>query len=214
MSFYRSATIPAATVSTADEIVRLTEDCVAKLLAEGTAALAASTPGFDHLDEPPLPAPDPGKKLSAGIVLVDSQGRLTIREPTNHFGGYEWTYAKGRLDPGETARQTAHRELFEETGLRGRIIGLLGDFGGDTSVTRLYLAVRTGGVETLSDETQAIETVDPLTALERFNRQRDKDALVRLIELAASAADWTWKLGGESRRCRTSTAASDRTRAA
>jgi hypothetical protein len=46
--------------------------------------------------------------------------------------------------------------------------------------------VRTGGVETLSSETQAIKTIGAFTALELLNVQRDKDMLLRLrlIEIA------------------------------
>ena len=206
VTFYEAAVAPAAgganpATAPADEIVPATEGCVQRLLADGVAALAASTPAFDESDEPVLPPPGPGKKVSAGIVPVDEQGRLTIREPTNHFGGYKHTFAKGRLDPDETPRQAAHRELFEETGLHARIVGLVGDFDGDTGVTRLYVGVRAGGVETLSAETQAINTVGPLTALDMLNRQRDKDALLRLIEIAASAVDWTWPLVDENWRC-------------
>ena len=107
VTFYQAAVAPAAAAAApattaADEIVAATEGCVQRLLGDGVAALAASRPAFDESDEPALPTPGPGKKVSAGIVLVDEQGRLTIREPTNHFGGYKHTYAKGRLDRDET----------------------------------------------------------------------------------------------------------------
>lgn len=184
-----------------EEVVPISEECVARLLANGVRALAsAGAPlGSAQIEEPALKALG---HVSAGIVLVDEQGRLTIREPTNHFGGYNWTYAKGRLDPGETPQQAAHREVFEETGLHARIVGLVGDFQGATGVTRLYVGVRTGGVETLSKETQTIKTVAPFAALELFNVQRDRDALVRLVELVASAVHWKWRIGDENSQCR------------
>lgn len=37
---------------------------------------------------------------------------------TNNF----WSFPKGHMEPGETEEQTALRELFEETGLRARLI--------------------------------------------------------------------------------------------
>jgi 8-oxo-dGTP pyrophosphatase MutT (NUDIX family) len=38
-----------------------------------------------------------------------------------------WTLPKGTPDPGETIEQTALREVAEETGIRGRSLGKLGD---------------------------------------------------------------------------------------
>jgi 8-oxo-dGTP diphosphatase len=72
--------------------------------------------------------------------------QILLREVANHFGGYVWTYAKGRQDPGDTPTQTALREVMEETGYHARIVKLLKDekdqvsmFGGDTSTTVFYL---------------------------------------------------------------------------
>lgn len=115
---------------------------------------------------------------------------------------YEYTYPKGRIDPGETPQQAAQRELTEETGLVGRIVGLIGDFAGHTSVTRFYVGVRTGGEEKPSAETWALKTVSPLAALGMLNVQRDKDVLVRLVELAAGTVDWEWTIGGQRSACR------------
>ena len=42
-----------------------------------------------------------------GGVLIDDAGRILLREPTDHFGGYVWTFAKGRIDKGETPEQAA-----------------------------------------------------------------------------------------------------------
>src|SRR5438128_1786767 len=85
------------------------------------------------------------KKVSTGIVLFEDGGRFWIYEPLNHFGGYQNTFPKGRLEEGLTYQQNAHKEVFEETGLLGKITGLIGDFAGDTTMTRYYVGVRTGG---------------------------------------------------------------------
>ena len=60
-----------------------------------------------------------------GGVLINDRGEVQLREPTNHFGGYVWTFAKGRPDPGETPEQTALREVLEETGQAAQIIALV-----------------------------------------------------------------------------------------
>ncbi|MBT3827945.1 NUDIX domain-containing protein [bacterium] len=60
------------------------------------------------------------QERSAGIVvcrLVSGKREyLVLRYIPGH-----WDFAKGKLDPGETNEQAAHRELFEETGLYSQV---------------------------------------------------------------------------------------------
>jgi 8-oxo-dGTP pyrophosphatase MutT (NUDIX family) len=188
---------PAASENT----VSLDDRAIGDLLARAATRLAGDTDGDDTVGEPGLIATGGGKR-AAGIVLVDDRGWITIREPRGGFGGYNYSYAKGTIDKAETPRQTARRELTEETGFTGRIIGTIGDFKGDVGVTRFYVGVRTGGQVTLSAETSAVMTVSPLSALEMLNKQRDKDVLVRLVELAAETVDWPWTIGRAPVSCR------------
>lgn len=60
-----------------------------------------------------------------GGVLVDALGLILLREPAGHFDGYVWTFPKGKPDPGETPKMTALREVFEETGYRAEVLGVL-----------------------------------------------------------------------------------------
>ena len=73
-----------------------------------------------------------------------------LREPSGHFGGYVWTFAKGRADPGESPEATALREVREEMGITAEIIAPVpGCFIGDTSVTQFFLMHY---IETVTDE--------------------------------------------------------------
>ena len=133
----------------------------------------------DLPNEPPLP--DTGR-LSTGIILREPDGRMTVIEPRNHYGGYIHTFPKGGVEPNLTPQQNAHKELWEETGLHAHITGVVGDFKGDTGTSRYYLGVRTGGEATPSDETEAIKTVTPEEAAQMLNKQRDQDVLKALLE--------------------------------
>jgi len=75
------------------------------------------------------PSPRTGAAADAfGGVVIDTQHRVLLREPANHYGGYVWTFAKGRPDPGETPQETALREVREELGVEAEIIESLPRF--------------------------------------------------------------------------------------
>ena len=82
---------------------------------------------------------------AAGGVLVDAEVRILLRRPANDYGGYVWSYPKGRIDDGETPEQAALREVREEAGWEAEIVSRIpgpgpgGDFLGDTTVTRFFL---------------------------------------------------------------------------
>ena len=71
------------------------------------------------------------REFSAGGVLVRKiRGRpmvAAIRPQREHRGQDVWALPKGRIDPGETAAETAVREVHEETGVEGRLVEKLGD---------------------------------------------------------------------------------------
>ena len=135
------------------------------------------------------PAPAVGKGCSFGGVLIDAEGRVLLREPSGHYGGYVWTFAKGRAAEGETPEETAVREVLEETGVVGEIIcRLAGEHRGDTSVTVFYLMrpKKTGGK--FSKETVAIRWVTPDDAVKLIEqtvsecgRKRDAQVLKAAI---------------------------------
>jgi 8-oxo-dGTP pyrophosphatase MutT (NUDIX family)/2'-5' RNA ligase len=151
---------------------------------QGGTVATPGAPDFSQIpdaqiDEPPLPATP---RLSSGVILRDKRGRVTIIEPRNHFGGYTRTFAKGGVEKGLTPQQNALKELWEETGLHAHITGVLGDYQGDTGVSRYYVGALTGGKITPSAETAAIETVKPEEAAKLLNRQRDQEILGDLLQ--------------------------------
>jgi 8-oxo-dGTP pyrophosphatase MutT (NUDIX family) len=68
------------------------------------------------------------REFSAGGVLVRTiRGRAMLA--AIRPGGREgvWALPKGRIDDGESAAETAVREVREETGVEGRLVEKLGD---------------------------------------------------------------------------------------
>jgi 8-oxo-dGTP pyrophosphatase MutT (NUDIX family) len=69
------------------------------------------------------------REFSAGGVLVKRiKGRphLAAIRPQGKPDGV-WALPKGNLDPGESPAETAVREVWEETGVRGTLVEKLGD---------------------------------------------------------------------------------------
>jgi len=69
------------------------------------------------------------RELSAGGVLVRFvRGRpmLAAIRPQGKPAGV-WALPKGNLDEGESPAETAVREVWEETGVQGRLVEKLGD---------------------------------------------------------------------------------------
>ena len=118
-----------------------------------------------------------------GGVLVDAKGRVLLREPKGHYGGYVWTFAKGRPDKGETPEQTALREVLEETGYHARIVAALPEaFGGDTT-TGFFLMEPVGDQGDFADETAKIcwvtfSEASALIAQSKTTKGRQRDQLV------------------------------------
>ena len=100
--------------------------------------------GQGEFDEPPF-VPAPGKKVSAGVVVEEPDGRVWLVHPTNQFGGYVCTAAKGTVEHGLGMRASAIKEAWEEAGLRIELTGWLVDTNRTTSKARYYTAKRIGG---------------------------------------------------------------------
>jgi len=68
------------------------------------------------------------REFSAGGVLVRTiRGRPMLAAIRPRGRERVWALPKGRIDAGETAADTAVREVREETGVEGRLVEKLGD---------------------------------------------------------------------------------------
>jgi 8-oxo-dGTP pyrophosphatase MutT (NUDIX family) len=71
----------------------------------------------------------PGDKRLAAAVVMDDEGRVLLvrRSETERFLPRVWGVPCGKLEPDESARDGALRELKEETGLLGEIVRKVGE---------------------------------------------------------------------------------------
>jgi ADP-ribose pyrophosphatase YjhB (NUDIX family) len=138
--------------------------------------------GQNHdLNEVDFVAPA-GKKLASGLVMVEPDGRVWLAKPKGGYGGYEHTFPKGGLEEGLHPQANAIKEAYEETGLRGHIVAHLGDYEGDTSVTRYYLARRAAGApQEHGWESEAVLLAHPEDLPKLLNKQRDRTIAADMI---------------------------------
>jgi 8-oxo-dGTP pyrophosphatase MutT (NUDIX family) len=126
-----------------------------------------------------------------GGLVLDDQQRLLLREPAGHFGGYVWTFAKGRPNPGETPAQTALREVAEETGVQAVVVGHLPYvYAGSTSTTA-YAVMRDRGQHGAWDsETAAICWVSLDEAQQRIHQTTEPTGRQRDLQVLADLRRW------------------------
>jgi len=146
----------------------------------------AAVAGQGKFDEPPIPDAK-GKRLGAGVIIEEPDGRIWTVNPLNQFGGYRETFPKGGIEEGLDLRQTAIKEAWEESGLKVELTGYIGDFERTTSVARYYRAKRVTGDPTDAHwETQSVNAV-PLTDLaDRVVHHADAPIIAALMGETAS----------------------------
>lgn len=144
----------------------------------------------ERLADLPEPAPPATtKRLTSGAIVVEPDRRVWVVHPSNFFGAILATYPKGRLEPGLTLAANAVKETWEESGLLVEPVAWLVDIERRATVTRYYLARRTGGCPQRAGwESQAVSLV-PVEELGRFvNRTNDRKATRALVEALARGA--------------------------
>jgi 8-oxo-dGTP pyrophosphatase MutT (NUDIX family) len=104
--------------------------------------------------------PTPGVNAYGG-VLINSEGKVLLREPKGHFDGYVWTFPKGKVDgPEDHGEPCALREVLEETGFQAEVIAKLpGSYKGGTSRTEFFLMRPKDNPVAFDMETQSIRWV-------------------------------------------------------
>lgn len=138
----------------------------------------------------------PKKWISAGgVVLTDGFERLYLREPSNNYGPI--SFAKGKIDKGETKEQAALREVREEIGIIAKILpsSYLGTGEGGYSVTHYFVMEAQRDLGKHDRETKRVLIVPWTEAFQIFAR----DGNTRDLEILQRAFRFIEKYQGRER---------------
>ncbi|NNE72481.1 MAG: NUDIX hydrolase [Acidimicrobiales bacterium] len=121
-------------------------------------------------------------RAAGGIVVRadDPDARLLLVHRPDYD---DWTFPKGKSDPGERWRETAIREVLEETGFACTVERKVGavryfDRRGRSKEVRYFLMVVDEGSFEPNDEVDGIQWCTVDEALMMLSYQRDRDLLV------------------------------------
>jgi 8-oxo-dGTP diphosphatase len=127
-------------------------------------------------------------KRACGGVLIDETGRVLLRKPRDLHKTRVWTFAKGKPEEGETPEQTALREVFEETGVRARIIRPIQMPPEETAITDDFFLMapleQTGQFddETVATVWAAKEEAEELISMTEDLERRTRD--IKILQFA------------------------------
>ena len=123
--------------------------------------------------------------LAAGGLLVRDDGRVAVVHRPRYD---DWSLPKGKLDPGESWEDCALREVWEETGVRGRIREELQpveyvDRKGRDKLVRWYRMDVDGEPDEFApnDEIDELRWLTPAEALDLVDYDHDRALLGTIV---------------------------------
>jgi ADP-ribose pyrophosphatase YjhB (NUDIX family) len=123
------------------------------------------------------------KWMSAGGLVLDDRGRIALVRQRNRRGRWQWTLPKGRIDRGETVEAAALREVYEESGLRARIVQPIVLHEGRLHFTQFFEMTLERNDGQHDSETREVRMVTFAEAAGMLRSRRDLRVLRRLVEM-------------------------------
>jgi 8-oxo-dGTP pyrophosphatase MutT (NUDIX family) len=126
-------------------------------------------------------------RAAGGLVLrqgEDGESEILVV----HRPAYDdWSFPKGKLEPGETEEDAAVREVEEETGLRCRLEHELAttryrDGRGRRKTVRYWLMTPVGGALTPANEVDDVRFLAVPHAAQLLTYDRDRELLDLLVQ--------------------------------
>lgn len=132
------------------------------------------------------------REFSAGGIVFNNKGQVLV---TQHSQNKHWSFPKGLIDPGQTTKEAALREVREEGGVVAEIIDKVGyskyiyTFNNEKIfkvVTYFLMKYISGDPKDHDWEVSDIGWYQPEEALKQLTFSRDKELLKKALEFMNS----------------------------
>jgi 8-oxo-dGTP pyrophosphatase MutT (NUDIX family) len=131
-----------------------------------------------------LPTPTEIVQAAGGLIVRRQQATLevvVVHRPAHE----DWSFPKGKLEPGETFELAALREVREETGMACRLVRFIGhteyvDRKGRPKAVAYWVMAAEGGFFTPNEEVDELRwlTLDDAAARVTYPRDRELIAVI------------------------------------
>lgn len=129
------------------------------------------------------------REFSAGGIVFNSQGQVLL---TKHSQNKHWSFPKGLIDPGQTSKEAALREVKEEGGVEAEIQEKIGyskyvySLNGEKIfkvVTYFLMKYLSGDPKDHDWEVEEASWYEPEHALKQLTFSQDKALLQKALEM-------------------------------
>ena len=129
------------------------------------------------------------REFSAGGIVFNSKGQVLL---TKHSQNHHWSFPKGLIDPGQTSKEAALREVKEEGGVVAEIVDKIGyskyvyTFNGEKIfkvVTYFLMKYISGDPKDHDFEVEDIGWYEVDEAVKQLTFLQDKGLLKKAVDL-------------------------------
>ena len=132
-----------------------------------------------------LPSPTEVVQAAGGLVVRRRDGHLemvVVHRPVQD----DWSFPKGKLEPGETSEIAALREVREETGMACRLLRFIGhteyvDRKGRPKAVAYWIMASEGGSFSANAEVDELRWLNLEEATRRLTYSRDRELVAVLM---------------------------------
>lgn len=129
------------------------------------------------------------REFSAGGIVFNDRSQVLL---TKHSQNHHWSFPKGLIDPGQTPKEAAVREVKEEGGVEAKILDKVGyskyvyNHKGEKIfkiVTYFLMKYISGDPKDHDWEMEEAGWYEPDTALKQLTFSQDKELLKKALEM-------------------------------
>ncbi len=123
---------------------------------------------------------------AAGGLIVRRQGRALQVVVAHRPAHLDWSFPKGKLEPGESFETAALREVREETGMSCRLLRFIGhtdylDRKGRPKAVAYWVMAAESGFFTPNEEVDELRWLSPEAASRALSYPRDRELVAVLM---------------------------------